>query len=226
MYQSVWAPVRKDHRLSGFNKRHSFLNYLKSGNSKMKVSKDSAHGKDSLPGWQMKSNFAACLDVINLTHILKTTTTTTKKTVSFFPQFCQLSSAFKIHTFKQHSWVSWVLSKISNQGIYIHAFKIFMYLFIQFWLHWSSLLHVGFLWLQGMGATYCCGMQTSHCWGWLLLLLRTGSRHAGFSSLSTQAQQSLPGGSRVWAQLLCYMENLLRPGIKSLSPRKSYIHTF
>ena len=35
----------------------------------MKVSKDSAHGKDSLPGWQMKSNFAAYLDLINLTHI-------------------------------------------------------------------------------------------------------------------------------------------------------------
>ena len=51
-------------------------------------------------------------------------------------------------------------------------FKNFMYLLIQFWLHWSSLLHVGFLWLQqaGLLTVEVCGLLTnmggfSHCGG-------------------------------------------------------------
>ena len=63
---------------------------------------------------------------------------------------------------------------------------LLMCLFIYFWLQ-VLLLHAGFLWLQQAG-----GYSLLQCMGfslwWLLLLQSTGSRLAGFSSCSTQAQ--------------------------------------
>ena len=56
----------------------------------------------------------------------------------------------------------------------------------------SSLLHAGFFQLQRAGFSL---------W-WLLLWWSTGSRLAGFSSCSTQAQQLWLGGSRAQAQQL------------------------
>ena len=56
---------------------------------------------------------------------------------------------------------------------------------------------------------------------WLLLLWSTGSRHTGFSSCSTWAQQLRLAGSRVQAQQFVahgHMWNLPRPGIEPMSP--------
>ena len=85
----------------------------------------------------------------------------------------------------------------------------------------------------------CCTRAFSSCseWGllclrcagfslrWLLLLRSTGSRRAGFSSYGTWAQQLWLAGSRVQAQqlwcmgqLLCSMRDLPGPGLKPTSP--------
>ena len=63
----------------------------------------------------------------------------------------------------------------------------FIYLFIYFWLRWVFVAHMvlslvaasrGYSWL------WCMGFSL---W-WLLFLWSMGSRHAGFSNCSTQAQ--------------------------------------
>ena len=67
-------------------------------------------------------------------------------------------------------------------------FKLFIYLFIYFWLHWVFVAVHGLSLVAASGG-YCllrcvgCSLQ------WLLLLWSTGSRHVGFSSCGTQAQQ-------------------------------------
>ena len=74
---------------------------------------------------------------------------------------------------------------------------------------------------------HCCAQAFSSCSEQRLLFLVVQSSHCvgfsycrahGFSSYETHAQQLQLTGSRVWAQLLCSMSNLLRPGMKLISP--------
>ena len=73
--------------------------------------------------------------------------------------------------------------------------------FIYFWLHWvfvpacrlSLVVASG-----GYSSLWCAGFSLR----WLLLLRSTGSRHAGFSSCGTWAQQLWLAGSRAQAQQL------------------------
>ena len=85
-------------------------------------------------------------------------------------------------------------------------FLIYLFYLFIFGCTGSSLLLAGFLKLQRAGATLHCGARASHCRGfslrWLLLLRSTGSRHVGFSSCSTRAQQLRLAGSRAQAQQL------------------------
>lgn len=74
-------------------------------------------------------------------------------------------------------------------------------LFINFWLDWGFVAALGLSLLAEVGATLCCGTQAFSLW-WLLLSLSTGSRHAGFRSWGTQAQQLELSGSRAWVQWL------------------------
>ena len=85
-----------------------------------------------------------------------------------------------------------------------NKFYLFIYLFIYFGYVESSLLRAGFLQLQRAGATLHCSVQASHCSGFSLLW-STGSRHAGFSSCGTQAQQLWLAVSRAQAQQLWRM---------------------
>ena len=69
------------------------------------------------------------------------------------------------------------------------SFKItfFISIFIYFWLHWVFVAVHGLSLVaasRGYSLLQCAGFSL---W-WLLLLPSTGSRHAGFSSCSTQAQ--------------------------------------
>ena len=75
------------------------------------------------------------------------------------------------------------------------------YLFFYFWLHWV------FVAAHGLSVVVASGGNSSlRCTGfslrWPLLLRSTGSRHAGFSSCGTQAQQLWLTGSRAPAQQL------------------------
>ena len=64
----------------------------------------------------------------------------------------------------------------------------------------SSLLQAGFLQLWRAGATLCCSMRASYCGGFSLQ--STDSRHTGFSSCGSWAQQLWLTGSRAQAQQL------------------------
>ena len=81
----------------------------------------------------------------------------------------------------------------------ISFFLIFKNLFY-FWLHWV------FIAACGLSLVAACGGYSSlWCMGFSLqwiLLWNTGSRHAGFSSCGTRAQQLWPTGSRTQAQQL------------------------
>ena len=74
-------------------------------------------------------------------------------------------------------------------------------LFINFWLDWGFVAALGLSLLAEVGATLCCGTQAFSLW-WLLLSQSIGSRHAGFRSWGTQAQQLELSGSRAWVQWL------------------------
>ena len=84
---------------------------------------------------------------------------------------------------------------------YLYFFNLLI-LLIYFWLHWVFIAARGLSLVAGSG-----GYSSLRCTGfslrWLLLLWSTGSRHAGFSSCSTQAQQLWLAGSRAQAQLWC-----------------------
>ena len=73
---------------------------------------------------------------------------------------------------------------------------------------------------RGYTSLWCSGFL----WWWLFLLWSTGSRHAGFGScsmwLSSCGLQALEHGLSscgTWAQLLCSMWDLPRPGIERVS---------
>ena len=76
---------------------------------------------------------------------------------------------------------------------------VFVFSFIYFWLRRVFVAALGLSLLAEVGATLCCGTQAFSLWG-LLLLQSTGSRHAGFSSWGTLAQQLEVSGSRAWVQ--------------------------
>ena len=131
-----------------------------------------------------------------------------------------------------------------------HFFLIskFIYLFICLFVY---------LFLAVLGLRCCAwafsscgerGYSSLRCMGfslrWLLLLQSTGSRHAGFSSGGSWAQQCGSwalerrlSSCGTQAQLLHGLWDLLRPGLKPMSPalaggflttappRKSHIHT-
>ena len=83
--------------------------------------------------------------------------------------------------------------------LFIYLFLI--YLFIYLWLHWVfiALHQLSLVAASGdSSALRCAGFSLR----WLLLLQTTGSRHPGFSSCGTRAQQLWLMGSRVHAQQL------------------------
>ena len=82
-----------------------------------------------------------------------------------------------------------------------YFFNKFIYLFIYFWLCWVFIAACGLSLVvasRGYSSLWCAGFSLS----WLLLLWSTGSRHAGFSSCGTQAQQLWLTGCSAQAQLL------------------------
>ena len=70
---------------------------------------------------------------------------------------------------------TWTLDEeeVETDARGIRFFLMYLFIFYIFSCARSSLLHLGFLLVQQVGAAL-------HCW--LLLLLSSGSRHAGFSS--------------------------------------------
>ena len=78
---------------------------------------------------------------------------------------------------------------------------LFIYLFIYFWLRWVFVAARG-LSLDAASGGYSSLRCTGFSSWWLLLLQSTGSRHAGFSSCGTRAQQLWFTGSRAQAQQL------------------------
>ena len=106
---------------------------------------------------------------------------------------------------KHQKWLPYLLPAITknNQIKTGNHFitTLFIYLFI-FGCIGSSLLHACFLWLLASSGGYsslrCAGFSLQ----WLLLLRIKVSRHAGFSSCSTWAQQLWLMGSRAQAQQL------------------------
>ena len=93
-----------------------------------------------------------------------------------------------------------------------------------FWLCWVLVAAHGLSLVVVIGdysSLQCVGFSL---W-WLLLLWNRGSRHVGFSSCGTRAQQLWPAGSRAWAQQLWHTGlvapwhvDLPRPGIEPMSP--------
>ena len=74
-------------------------------------------------------------------------------------------------------------------------------MFLNFWLHWVSVAVRGLspvVVIGGYSSLRCAGLSL---W-WPLLLLSTSSRHPGFSSCGTCAQQLWLAGSRAQAQQL------------------------
>ena len=79
--------------------------------------------------------------------------------------------------------------------------------------------------LVALSGSYSLAVCSGSSLRWPLLLGARALEHAGFSSCSTWAQQLQLAGSRAQAQqswhrgqLLCSMQDLPRPGIKSVSP--------
>ena len=111
--------------------------------------------------------------------------------------------------------------------VFVFLFYKFIYLFIYLFIFGcigSSLLHVGFLQLQRMGATLSCGAQASHCGGFLCCGAQAlGARASvfvacGLSSCGSRALQHRLSSCGARAQLLHGMWDLPRPGIKPLPP--------
>ena len=88
----------------------------------------------------------------------------------------------------------------SGVGSLFFFLNKFIYLFIiYFWLHWV------FVAARGLSLVVASRAYSSlRCMGfslqWPLLLRSMGSRHAGFNSCSTRAQQLWLAGSRAQAQ--------------------------
>ena len=95
-------------------------------------------------------------------------------------------------------------------------FKIFIYLFLVVLdLHCcGKAFSSGSEW----GLVSSCGVRVSHCYGFSCCGRSTGSRCSGFSSCSSVALEQGLCSYGVWAQVLCSMWHLPRPGIEPMSP--------
>ena len=98
-------------------------------------------------------------------------------------------------------WFSFSLNM--GKCTFFFLFSLFnkFILFIYFWLRWVFIAARGLSLVaasRGFSSLRCTGFSLQ----WLLLLWSTGSRHAGFTSCGTQAQQLWLVGSRVQAQQL------------------------
>ena len=92
----------------------------------------------------------------------------------------------------------WTTLYKNHLGFFFFFFLKF-YLFIYFWLHWVFVATCRLSLVVASGnysSLWCAGFSLR----WLLLLRCTGSRHVGFSSCSTRAQQLWLTGSRAQAQ--------------------------
>ena len=108
--------------------------------------------------------------------------------------------------------------------VFFCFFKNLFYLFIYFWLCWVFVAARGLSLVVvsgGYSSLRCAGFSLQQ----LLSLWSMGSRHVGFSSCSTRAQQLWLTGSRAQAQQLwCSglvapgMWDLPGPGIEPMSP--------
>ena len=76
-----------------------------------------------------------------------------------------------------------------------------IYLFINFWLHWVFVAPCRLSLVVASGGYSSLQCMDFSLW-WLLLLRSMGSRHEGFSSCGTRAQQLWLVGSRAQAQQL------------------------
>ena len=104
---------------------------------------------------------------------------------------------------------------------FLFFFFRFIFNFIYFWLCWVFIASGG-LSLVSASGSYSLPCTDFSLW-WLLLLQSMGSRHAGFSSCGTQAQQLWFASSRAQTQQLWYtgpvaLWHLPRPGLKPVSP--------
>ena len=83
----------------------------------------------------------------------------------------------------------------------LFCFVLFIYLFIYLWLRWVFVAARGLSLVvasRGYSSLQCVGFSLQ----WLLLLRSMDSRHVGFSSCGTRAQQLWLVGSRMQAQQL------------------------
>ena len=97
----------------------------------------------------------------------------------------------------------------------IKHFKIFIYLFIYFWLRWVFLAVRGLSLVGvsgGYSATLHCGAWAFHCSGFFCC----GAQALGmWASVVVACELSSCGA---WASLLCGMWDLPGPGIEPVSP--------
>ena len=108
---------------------------------------------------------------------------------------------------------------------FLMKFYFFLIYLFYFWLLWVSAVAPGLSLVVASGG-YSSLRCTRFSLRWLLLLWSTGSRHAGFSSCGTRAQQLCGSwalerrlsscGAR--AQLLLGMWDLPGPGLEPMSP--------
>ena len=95
--------------------------------------------------------------------------------------------------------------------------KIFLYYFIYFWLHWVFVAARGLSLVagsKGYSSLQCAGFSLR----WLLLLWRTGSRRAGFSSCGSQALESRLSSCGARVLLLRGVWDLPGLGLEPVSP--------
>ena len=102
-----------------------------------------------------------------------------------------------LHNHKNNCRILYTLYLRSKIFFLINLFILFIY----FWLHWVFVAACGLSLVavsRGCSLLQCAGFSLQ----WLLLLQSTGSRHTGFSSCGTRAQQLWFQGSRAQAQQL------------------------
>ena len=76
---------------------------------------------------------------------------------------------------------------MAESKIHVEFFPMHFFFFNRFWLRWVFIAVRGLSLVVASG-DYSSLWCTEFSWWWLLLLQSTGSRHASFSSCSTQAQ--------------------------------------
>ena len=109
----------------------------------------------------------------------------------------------------------------------LSSFYLFIYLYFILFIFGcirSSLLSVGFLYLQRVGATLCCRARASHCGGFSCCGARAPGARAsvvvacGLSSCGSRAPEHRLSSCGAWAQLLRGMWDPPGPGLELVSP--------